>query len=62
MDDELTASYLKVKLGNQKKAINEMPHDQSIFSRIDNIYSYEILYAVGIYTGSACDTLGDSYW
>ena len=62
LDDELTASYLKGKLGNRKKSIKEMLHDQSIIAGIGNIYSDEILYAAGIHPGFACNTLGDSDW
>lgn len=62
LDHALTADYLKAKLGKRKKPIKEMLHDQSIVAGIGNIYSDEILSAVGIFPGEKCADLSDTDW
>jgi formamidopyrimidine-DNA glycosylase len=47
-DKNLTAEYLKTKLGKCKKTIKECLLDQSVIAGIGNIYSDEILYAAKI--------------
>lgn len=61
-DQQLTANFLKAKLGTRKKAIKEMLQDQSIIAGIGNIYSDEILFAAGIYPESKCMELTDEDW
>ena len=61
-DEALSADYLKEKLGNRKKPIKEMLHDQSIIAGIGNIYSDEILYASGLHPEIKCADLSDDEW
>lgn len=61
-DNSLTAEYLKLKLGNKRKAIKEALLDQTIVAGIGNIYADEILFAAGIYPGTRCSALKDSNW
>lgn len=61
-DPDLTAAYLKSKLGKRKKPIKEMLHDQSIVAGIGNIYSDEILFSARIYPGKRCAELADEDW
>lgn len=62
LSGNLTAAYLKSKLGSRKKAIKEMLHDQSVVAGIGNIYSDEILFAAGIYPETKCADLKNSDW
>ena len=61
-DPALTAEYLKSKLGQRKKSIKEILHDQTVVAGIGNIYSDEILFAAGIYPGTKCAALDDADW
>ncbi len=45
LSGELTADYLREKLGKRKKAIKECLLDQTVIAGIGNIYSDEILFA-----------------
>ncbi|MCM1320521.1 MAG: DNA-formamidopyrimidine glycosylase [Bacteroides sp.] len=47
-DENLTAEYLKEKLGRRRKPVKECLLDQSVIAGIGNIYSDEILYAAKI--------------
>ncbi|RAS80749.1 bifunctional DNA-formamidopyrimidine glycosylase/DNA-(apurinic or apyrimidinic site) lyase [Priestia endophytica] len=62
LDEKLTSTYLKEKLGKKKKSIKDMLHDQSIIAGIGNIYSDEILYAAGIYPETKCTAMDDEEW
>lgn len=62
LDDALTAEYLEARLGNRKKAIKEMLHDQSVVAGIGNIYSDEILFAAGLYPSEKCVDLTTDDW
>ncbi len=61
-DKNLTADYLKSKLGKKKKPIKEMLHDQTVIAGIGNIYSDEILFASRIYPEKKCCDLTDGEW
>lgn len=61
-DSELSATYLKGKLGKRKNPIKEMLHDQTVIAGIGNIYSDEILFAAGIYPGKKCCCLTEDEW
>lgn len=58
-DENLTADYLKGKLGKRKKPIKECLLDQSIIAGIGNIYSDEILYAAKIHPERSASELSD---
>ena len=59
---ELTAGYLKDRLGRRKKAVKECLLDQSMIAGIGNIYSDEILFAAGIHPARPADSLKDQEW
>ena len=61
-DERLTADYLKDKLGEKKKPIKEMLHDQTVIAGIGNIYSDEILFDSHIYPEKKCRDLFDAEW
>ena len=61
-DTGLTADYLKERLGEKKKPIKEMLHDQTIIAGIGNIYSDEILFAARMYPRKRCCDLTDAEW
>ena len=61
-EPQLTAEYLRTKLGKKKKAIKEMLHDQSIVAGIGNIYSNEILFDSCIYPEKKCCELTADEW
>lgn len=62
LDTELTAEYLTARLGKRKKTIKECLLDQSIIAGIGNIYSDEILFAVGIYPARSANSLMPEEW
>lgn len=62
LEDGLTADYLQERMGERKKSMKEMLHDQSIVAGIGNIYSDEILYAAGIYPEEKCADLDSDDW
>lgn len=61
-DKQMTAGYLNARLGKRKKAIKECLLDQSIIAGIGNIYSDEILYAVGIYPARPANSINMEEW
>ena len=61
-DAGLTVDYLKERLGEKKKPIKEMLHNQTIIAGIGNIYSDEILFAARIHPGKRCCDLTDAEW
>lgn len=61
-DKLLTAEYLNTQLGKRKKAVKECLLDQSIIAGIGNIYSDEILFAVGIYPARPANSLDMDEW
>lgn len=62
LDGLLTAKYLKSLLGKRRKAVKECLIDQSMIAGIGNIYSDEILFAVGIYPARPADNLNMEEW
>ncbi len=59
---ELDAQYLTDKLGTRKKPIKSCLMEQSIIAGIGNIYSDEILFAVGISPQRPANTLTQDEW
>lgn len=62
LDGELSADYLKARLGGRKKSIKEMLHDQSVVAGIGNIYSDEILFEAGLYPEEKFVSLNIDDW
>ena len=61
-DGELTAQYLRSRLGKRRKAVKGCLLDQTIIAGIGNIYSDEILFAAGIYPGRPANSLEMADW
>lgn len=62
LSTELTAGYLRTRLGKRRKTIKECLLEQTIVAGIGNIYSDEILFTAGIYPARPADSLADKDW
>ena len=61
-DPAFRAEYLRIRLGNRKKAIKECLMDQNVVAGIGNLYSDEILFAARIYPGRPAGSLAGKEW
>lgn len=59
---ELTAAYLRDRLGKRKKAIKDCLMEQGVVAGIGNIYSDEILFTAGIFPARPAESLRPEEW